>query len=207
MKKRMRLTFYMVFLMCVLQAQTTIRLQNPSFEWDNVQPGKVPSGWTDLGMEGESPPDILPGPWEVKLEAAHGTTYLGLVVRDNNTWEGIGQTLKGRITKDSAYTFSVDLAYCDTFLSFSRINFREDVYYDTPTVLRIWGINSIFNRKELLAESTVIDHTDWIRYAFTLKPTKADCDVLQLMAYYAPGKEKMNGNLLVDNCSDIELKK
>jgi len=30
-----------------------------------------------------------------------------------------------------------------------------------------------------------------------------DFDELDLMAYFAPGFERMNGNLLIDNCSPI----
>lgn len=41
-------------------------------------------------------------------------------------------------------------------------------------------------------------------YTFTLKPTVSDFDEIDLMAYYAPGSEKKNGNLLIDNCSAIE---
>jgi hypothetical protein len=80
------LTFYLVLLLCALQAQTTIRLKNPSFEWDEPKSGKVPGGWIDLGMAGETPPDIQPGSWGIRMNARHGTKYLGLVVRDNYTW-------------------------------------------------------------------------------------------------------------------------
>ena len=200
----MLLLSYLFFLLAV-QAQKTISLQNPSFEWDEPQSGKAPSGWIDLGMEGETPPDIQPGSWGLRMKAKHGTKYVGLVVRDNYTWEGIGQVLEERMIQDSAYTFSLNLAYWSLLVSYSRIT-GTGTFYSAPTVLRIWGVNTVLNKRELLAESDVIDHLKWLHYTFTLKPKKSDCDRIELVAYYAPGKELTNGTLLMDNCSDIQLK-
>ena len=166
----------------------------------------MPEGWIDLGMEGETPPDIQPGSWGVKMKAKHGKKYLGLVVRDNYSWEGVGQLLEERMIQDSTYTFSLDLANFNWLVSFSRLT-GNGVFYSAPTVLRIWGVNTVLNKRELLAESEIVDHGTWLRYTFDLKPKKADCDRLDLVAYYAPGREMTNGNLLIDNCSDIELKK
>jgi len=42
----------------LLEAQT-IELVNPSFE-DTLSVSKTPSGWSDCGKPGESPPDIQP---------------------------------------------------------------------------------------------------------------------------------------------------
>ena len=203
---RIRFTFYLVFILCAAQAQTAIHLKNPSFEFDKRQAGKVPEGWIDLGMEGETPPDIQPGFWGVKMKAKDGKKYLGLVVRDNYSWEGIAQVLEGRMIKDSTYTFSLDLANYNWFVAVSRLT-GKGVFYAAPTVLRIWGVSTVLNKRELLAESDAVDHGNWLRYSFELKPKKADCDRFELVAYYAPGREMANGNLLIDNCSDIELKK
>lgn len=203
MTKRTGLLWYMTFLLCSLQAQTTIRIQNPSFEWDEQAAGTTPGGWINMGANDESPTDIQPGFFGVNMKAADGKNYVGMVVRDNNTWEGIGQKLDGWLRKDSTYIFSMDLARSNAYLSVSRIT-GKDANFKEPTILKIWGVNTRTGEEELLAESTAVGHSLWTRYSFTLKPSKSDYDEIDLMAYYAPGKEKTNGNLLIDNCSDIK---
>lgn len=192
--------------LCAANAQTTIRIQNPSFEWDEKAAGTAPGGWIDLGSDNETPPDIQPGWFGVKMEAQEGKNFMGMVVRDNNTWEGIGQKLNGWLRKDSAYTFSLWLARSNVYQSYSRVTGAE-VNYTAPTILKIWGVNTRTNEEELLAESTAISHSVWTRYTFRLEPAKSDYDEIDLMAYYAPGSEGKNGNLLIDNCSAVEAEK
>ena len=182
--------------------QERFLIRNPSFEKDRPAAGLVPQDWTNLGAPDESPPDIQPGIFDVNLKAQDGKTYLGLVVRDNNTWEGIGQELDGWLKKDSAYTFSVWLARTNGLRSMSRMTGQEAMY-NNPTVLKIWGVNTQTQEEELLAESLTVSHSQWILYTFILKPSVADFDEIDLMAYYAPGFEQTNGNLLIDNCSEI----
>lgn len=203
MKKYVFGLLYCLFTLYSLQAQNTIRLQNASFEWDEPAAGLAPGGWINLGSDQESPPDIQPGWFGVKMQAQDGKNYMGLVVRDNNTWEGIGQKLNGWLRKDSTYTFSVYLARSNSYISISRVTATE-VNYRSPTILKIWGVNTRTDEEELLAESTAISHSIWTKYTFTLQPSMADFDEIDLMAYYAPGSDGKNGNLLIDNCSAIE---
>lgn len=183
-------------------AQEAFVLKNPSFEKDEPAPGIVPEDWLDMGAPGETPPDIQPGMFEVNLPAQHGKVYLGLATRDNNTWEGVGQRLDGFLQKDSSYTFSLYLARSNSFISMSRAT-QKEATYNAPTILKIWGVNSVTQQEELLAVSAPVSHSQWTLYSFTLKPTVADFDEIDLMAYYAPGFEQKNGNLLIDNCSSI----
>jgi len=199
-------TMVALSLLCVRQvgAQQTFTLKNPSFEQNAAGAGQIPMGWLNLGSSAETPPDIQPGSFEVTLKPQHGDTYLGLVVRDNNSWEGVGQRLDGFLKKDSTYTFSVWLARSPLYSSTSRLT-QKLVNYSAPTVLKIWGVNSKTNQEELLAESDVVSHSKWMLYSFTLKPSSADFDEIDLMAYYGSESEKKNGNLLIDHCSDIVL--
>ena len=197
--------FTALFLVFTLKttAQQIFTLLNPSFEQDRPNAGQTPIGWLNLGASSETPPDIQPGAFEVTMKAQEGKVYAGLTVRDNNTWEGIGQRLSGWLQKDSTYTFSVWLARSPVLMSTSRATQRP-TNYNAPTVLKIWGINSISNQEELLAESEAVSHSKWTLYTFTLKPTVANFDEIDLMAYYARGFEQKNGNLLIDNCSEIK---
>lgn len=182
--------------------QDTLRLKNPSFEKDRPRAGVVPTDWLDMGAPTETPPDIQPGQFGVELPAQHGKVYLGLVVRDVGTWEGVGQRLSGFLKKDSAYTFSVWLARSNGFISISKLTGKE-ARYNNPTVLKIWGVNAETQQEELLAQSVPVGHSQWTLYTFALRPTVADFDEINLMAYYAEGFEQQNGNLLLDNCSPI----
>ncbi len=189
-----------------LTGQDVIALRNPSFEEGQPAWGTVPEGWINMGAAQESPPDIQPGAFGVVMKAQHGKQYLGLVVRDNNTWEGVGQKLDGLLKKDSTYQFSLYLGRSNVYQSMSRATGKE-VNYNAPTILKIWGVNAEGQTEELLAESSAVSHSQWTLFSFTLKPTVDDFDEIDLMAYYASGFENKNGNLLIDNCSVIETLK
>jgi len=183
--------------------QKPIELKNPSFEADEPSPNKVPTGWVNLGAADQTPPDIQPGFFQVIIPAQDGDAYVGLVVRENNTWEGVGQKLDRVLQKDSSYSFSLFLSRSNTLQS-PTAETSELKRFNNPTVLKIWGFNTKTKEEELLADSQPVSHSKWVRYEFVLKPTLADFDELDLMAYYAPGFEQTNGNLLIDNCSAIE---
>jgi hypothetical protein len=202
MKKTTLLAFLLSAMLSDVSAQEVFDLKNPSFEENRPAAGVVPEGWLNMGEPGESPPDIQPGLFEVNLKPQDGRVYLGLVVRDNNTWEGVGQRLDGFLKKDSAYSFSLYLARSNAFISRSRVT-QQEATYNAPTILKIWGVNSQTQEEELLAESEAVSHSVWTKYTFILKPAVADFDEIDLMAYYAKGFEQKNGNLLIDNCSPI----
>lgn len=190
------------FTLSGLSAQNVIRLNNPGFESEPLA-GVVPEGWLNMGSSDETPPDIQPGFFGVDLKAAEGNTYLGLVVREHNTWEGVGQILDSYLLKDSTYTFSLYLNRSSKYKSSVRGRNSEPVSFTSPTILKIWGHNTITGEEELLAESTPPGHSEWVKYELTLQPKKGNYDEIDLMAYYAPGFEQTNGNLLIDGCSDI----
>ena len=91
------------------QEEEPIRLTNPSFE-DMPRHSQAPIGWKDCGFPSESPPDIQPDPlgqFQVSKAAYHGGTYLGMVVRDNDTWERVSQKLSSPIQNGVCYSFSL----------------------------------------------------------------------------------------------------
>jgi hypothetical protein len=186
-----------------VSGQNLIELKNPGFENPVSEAGRTPLDWLNLGSTSETPPDIQPGLFGVMLNAQQGETYVGLVTRETNTWEGIGQQLNGWLKKDSSYTFSLWLARSNNYKSRTSFS-QEPVNFTAPTILKIWGYNSKTKKEELLAESQPVSHSKWVKYEFVLKPAFTDCDELDLMAYFAPGFEQKNGNLLIDNCSAIE---
>lgn len=191
-----------ITLPCLLLAQNEILLNNSSFE-DFPAAGKTPQGWYNCGALEETPPDIQPGAFGVTKTPNHGKTYLGLVVRDNETNEAIGQRLARPLEANECYEFSVDLCRSETYISLSRTT-GEMVNYATPVVLRIWGGNGYCDKNEMLYETNVITTTRWLTYTFRLHPKRGNHNYLTIEAYYkTPTLFPYNGNVLLDNATPI----
>lgn len=202
MKTKLILLMLSTAIVSELWGQGIIKLRNPSFEFDPPGAGTTPQEWLNLGAKDQTPPDIQPGYFGVSLPAKHGKVYLGLSVRANNTWEGVGQRLDGMLKRDSVYSFSLWLSRSNEFTSPLQGS-SETFKFNAPTVLKIWGYNTKTREEELLGESQPVSHSKWMRYEFVLQPTYDDFDFLELVAYYAPGHEMKNGHLLIDHCADI----
>jgi len=215
----MRLFFILnllFFSVLAFSQDNSISLMNPSFEDDPQKGGDNYrlnlKGWRDCGEKNfpyETPPDIHPQDyWENRKQPSHGDTYLGMVVRDNDSWESVAQLLASPLEAEKCYSLSIDLSQSKSYVSKSRLmmqyqNSSEDLNYTTPTVLRIWGGNSVCETRQLLGESAPINHSEWKTYNFKLKPA-FNFKYITLEAFYkTPVLFPYNGHILVDNCSDI----
>lgn len=180
-------------------SSSRVELSNPSFE-DLPYASKTPWGWINYGVSTETPPDIQPGAFECMLAPQDGDSYLGLVVRDNDTWESVGQPLNVPLQRDSQYVFTAWLAKSALYMSSSKTT-NLPANYATPVVLRIWGRNGPDDR-ELLATSPLVTNMQWAKSRFVLQPQKGNWKHLVLEAYYKDSKLfPYNGNLLIDKCS------
>lgn len=188
----------------------TIRLRNPSFEDSPRRGGENAVGisqWYDCGkinFPAESPPDIHPnGYWENDLPASEGKTYLGVVVRDNNSYESVSQKLDDMLEAEKCYSFSINLARAEKYFSPTRLDRNTVANYVTPAVLRIWGGTGYCNEKELLAESSPVSNFSWQIFSFEFRP-KSNIRYITLEAFYkTPLLFPYNGNLLIDGASEI----
>ena len=98
--------FSFLFKLFLFQKSNTpskvIELRNPSFE-DTPKPSVPPNEWENCGCVKETPPDVHPTEgyrYGVPQFAIDGETYVGMVVRENDTWESIGQNLSKPLEKD-----------------------------------------------------------------------------------------------------------
>jgi hypothetical protein len=186
----MRITFLFVGLLSVsFNPDSSILLNNPSFE-GVPEDARVPDGWQACGSY--STPDILPGPWGVYQEAYHGDTFLGLISREDGTWEHIGQQLPQPLKKDECYTFSVKLARSNGYVG-----------YNKALKFRIWAGTKKCEKAQLLGHTVAINHTDWKSYRFDFFTNDAYTYII-IEAYYV-GKAAYRGNLLIDACSPLEV--
>lgn len=179
-----------------------IQLANPSFE-DMPRHSKPPRGWYDCGFERESPPDVQPNStFSVTKAAQDGDTYLGMVVRDNDTWEAVSQRLSRPLQKGKCYSFSLHLARSELYLSTSRVT-DQTANYTTPAKIRIYGGFNYCDKQFLLAESSLVINTRWLEYNFKFEPIDNYSFLILEVFYKTPTLFPYNGNVLVDNASDI----
>lgn len=195
----------LLFVVHSSSAQTTpIELTNPSFE-DMPRHSKAPRGWYDCGDPYESPPDVHPTPdasFSVSRASFSGDTYLGLVVRDNDTNEAVGQRLRTPLEGGKCYEFSIALSRSNSYISLSRQT-AEEVNYTTPAELRIWGGNNYCSKAELLAKSSVVKNTRWLIYNFRFEPSESHKYIMLEAFYTTPVLFPYNGHLLIDSASAI----
>ncbi len=181
----------LVILITALPTAAQIHLDNASFEGE-PKDATTPIGW--LECELGTTPDILPGPWGVYLEPYDGNTYVGLITRNNGSWEAIGQRLKKTLKKGECYQLSLQLATSYTYAG-----------HNEPIRLRIWGSSDRCERQQLLKDLGLIDHEEWQNYSFEFRPS-SKMKYIIFEAYYNT-KKKMthNGNVLIDAISPIRV--
>lgn len=196
-----------LFAICSLSAwaqKEEIKLVNPSFE-DTPHAGLAPVGWGDAGAADQTPPDVQPnGGFSCTRPAYEGKTYVGLVTRDNDTYEGVTQQLAKPIKSGKCYSFSLMLCRSETYESLSVTTLGLE-NFSNPVLVRVWGGNSKGDRGQKLGETPLITSSEWKRFDFKLKP-QADYRYITIEAYYrTPVLFPYNGNVLVDALSTIAL--
>jgi len=193
-------------------SQEIIKLQNPSFEDTPRRGGEFSSpikGWQDCGMTrfpGESPPDIHPVPataWEVSKDPYDGATYLGMVTRDNDSWESISQALSSPIMAGTCYSFSAFISKSERYKSRTKKSPDSLENFVRPSVLLIWGGEFFCDKAELLGESPSVSNTEWKLYNFLFQPRRTHKYITLEAFYKTPILESYNGHVLIDKLSDI----
>lgn len=198
----------------IASAQGVITMSNPSFEGvpkRGLNLTKLPEGCLDCGKHNfptETAPDIHPANYfENTLPPSDGNTYLGIVVRDNDSWESVSQKLTAPLLAEQCYEISLEIAQSPNYWSGSRQHddIESNYNYVNPTVLRIWGGTTYCGVQEKLAESIPITNSDWMTYHFKLNPT-SNYKYITFEAFYkTPTWIPYNGHILLDNVSNINI--
>jgi len=171
------------------KANTSIRIDNASFEGE-PEDATVPVGWFPCAVG--TTPDILPGPWGVYQEASEGDTYMGLITREDGSWESVGQRLAQPIQPKDCYSFSLDLAHSNTYADYTQ-NLK----------LRIWGGTTRCAKEQLLGETDFVTHRDWEQYDFMFV-AKQQINYIIFEAFYKDSRFSHRGNILIDNASPLK---
>lgn len=168
----------------------TIALDNASFEGE-PQDATLPQGW--FAVELGTTPDIMPGIWGVTRESSEGDTYIGLITREDGSFESIGQRLAAPFEKDMCYKFSLDLARSKTYAG-----------YNFPIRLRIYAGTKKGKRSQLLWSSPTVDEEEWETHEVRFT-AKKKYNYIIIEAYFGDGLLfHYNGNILVDGISPIQ---
>ncbi len=186
------------------QKEAPIKLLNPSFEGPQ-RASILPPNWMSCGSALESEPDTQPGAFKVEKIPQNGVSYLGLVVRDNDTKEAVGQRLPTPLKVDYCYSFSIWLCKSEIYLSRSSTSGQE-ANYATPVKLRIYAGNNYCEKAELLAETAEITTMNWAEYKFEFKPKKDYSYISFEASHKTPTLVSYNGNILLDNASVLTPK-
>lgn len=166
-----------------------IFLNNASFEGEPVD-ATMPVGW--FGCTNATTPDILPGPWGVYEEPSDGDTFVGLITREDGTWEAVGQRFSEPLKKGECYAFTIDLAHSGMYAD-----------YNTPIRLRIWGGKNKCDLTQLLFESPVITKSDWTTFSIEFFADQV-LNYIRLEACRPEKGSPVRGNVLIDNISPIK---
>ena len=165
-----------------------ILIDNASFEGTPAD-ATMPAGWF-AGSPGTTP-DILPGYWGVYNDPEDGDSYVGMITRQDGSYESISQRLSGKIEKGNCYSMSMNLAFSDNYTG-----------YNNPIMLRVW-ISDIKNkRQQLIYTSPKIKSEEWKKYDFNFTP-ESDKYYIILEAHISDDPISHKGNILIDKISPI----
>lgn len=205
--------FSLLFAVSSIAQYDTLNLMNPSFEGvpfeGETLNTNLPKGCFDCGFAGETPPDVHPieggGVFQVNKPAHDGKTYIGLVVRDNDTWERFSQRLSAPMKKGQCYQFKIYLARSEIYMSYSRLTEenRVEANYITAAKLRVYGGSSPCDRTEMLGETSLIRNSRWLSYTFNFQPINDYTHLVFEAFYNTPTLFPYNGNILLDDASSI----
>jgi hypothetical protein len=176
------------FILTGYTSHSQIIIDNTSFEGTPAD-ATMPAGWF-AGSEGTTP-DILPGYWGVYNEPEDGDSYVGMITRQDGSYESISQRLGGTVEQGSCYSMSLYLAFSDNYTG-----------YNNPIHLRVWISDKKNKRQQLVFTSPKIKSEDWKKYSFDFTP-ETDKYYIILEAFINEKPTSHKGNILIDKISPI----
>ena len=176
---------FLLILTGFASAQST--LSNPSFE-DQRADATMPSGW--WSCEKGTTPDILPDFWGVYNLPRHGQSYVGLITREDGSFEAIGQRLSSTLEKGQCYEMRLYLSHSKVYAG-----------YNTPIRLSIYLGEKKCGMDQLVFQSKIMGEEAWQLQELTFKPKSAGMKYVTLVAN--DDGRHINGNILIDHISDI----
>lgn len=207
MKSRIELLILLMAIPFCMAAQTELPIRNGSFELGDPAYGTVPSQWMDCGFANETPVDLHSQDtdfFRVESVADDGYQFIGLVARDNYSWEGIGQQLEVPLMGGLWHSLSFSAKQSKYYISLSR-QYSRETNYDGDLVLFLWGSDTACVQQELLGVSPVLDYDDWTDVQLSFVPTASYTHLWFEICYQDPNGNPYNGHVLLDDFSPITV--
>lgn len=178
-----------------LASQPIIAFRNAPLEGE-PQANTAPHDWYYCNFPGESPPDLHPkGLYRVRLPAADGATYVGMVCRDNGTFESIGQHLPTPLRAGQCYRWRGQVARSPRYQAIVRSTLRADDF-SAPIRLVFYGGSVACADEYILGWSDSITNEKWQTITVTLRvPARGE----HLRIGVIPlDSSSVNGHVLLD---------
>lgn len=185
-------------------AQEPVLLQNASFEGE---PGysRIPAGWYFFGEAGQTPPDIHPHhhlyPSLPLLPPRDGHTYLGLVLREDGTSEGLGQALSRPMQAGSCYQLMLYTARPKFYLALSKSTMQLTNFNQSGRLQAMAG-SEHGQPEQTLWEGPANTINDWQPIYFSFKAEKSYTHFF-LKAVHNNGAAAYDGGIFIDQLSPI----
>jgi hypothetical protein len=182
---------FFLFLVALLPNQVYSQIVIPNSSFEEIDPIHFKAlQWTACKIN--SSPDLLPGPWGVTKKASDGQYYLGLITRENNSYESVSINLNQSLEKDSCYVLVFDLA-------------KDSHYsgYKASICLRFWAGGTDCEKKELLFKTEAIEHNSWKTYSYNFIPSSSFSNLIIEAYYKTPTVVPYRGNILLDSFRPI----
>lgn len=186
---------------------SSVFINNPSFE--TPSPNELPY-WKDCGrymFPKKSPVDIHGigiEQWRVTVEPSDGETYIGMVAREDETWESITQKLNTSFEQGISYSFEIDVRLDEDLRSYTRKNNKEE-FFDKALCLNVLLSNTICDGTVVFYTSEPIDNQEWQTIEVNFTPDQK-YDFIILEAYYVtPVTAPYNGNIMIDNIRNFKI--
>lgn len=189
------------------QTPEILKLRNKSFDALNKH-FVIPPAWYPqiLFLGVKSPKELrLTRFYREEEKSQKGNNHVALSTYFNGTRENIGQKLKYPIIQGHTYKMDIWLAWSPNRTTIHPIQQLHSGERDLrPVKLQVYGFHSAEDySNSLLAETAVVDHTDWKKYTLSWE-SPGKYQYIYLVATWN-GEEYYNGNILLDNISDIHV--
>jgi len=189
------------------QTPELLRLRNKSFD----APTKyfvIPPAWypQKLFLAGKNIKELRLSRFYRKEEKSQkGNTHVALATYANGVRENIGQRLDYPMISGHRYQIEFWLAWSPVRTTVHPI--QSMFHPETglrPVKIQLFGFYSQhILANSLLAETTTVDHLDWKKYTLEWN-SPGKFEYFYLVATWV-GDEYYNGNILLDNVSDIKV--
>ena len=212
---RFSIIIFSLFLAINLSSQDAFEIRNPSFEGKQARGTVLRSefesniqSWYDTQIQDkkQSAPDIHahaePHIWEVTAAPSDGNTFLGMVARNDGSYEMIAQELTVPVSQMKCYSFSIDLMKSQTLKS-GLNHVVETKNFTSDLKLLILGGNDGFVPDEVLHTSESVGHHDWKTYHISFRPTQQYKNLFLQVRCADSSFDDCLGNLLLDNIKDV----